>query len=49
MERLIAKGEREVDDIVIFGAGRMGATIAGVLSDARHPRAAGRRESRARA
>jgi trk system potassium uptake protein TrkA len=30
--RLIAKGEREIDDIVIFGAGRMGVTIAGVLS-----------------
>ena len=30
---LIAKGEREVDDIVIFGAGRMGATIATVLHE----------------
>jgi trk system potassium uptake protein TrkA len=28
---LIAKGEREVDDLVIFGAGRMGTTIARVL------------------
>jgi len=28
---LIAKGERQVDDIVIFGAGRMGSTIATVL------------------
>jgi trk system potassium uptake protein len=27
----IAKGEREVDDLVIFGAGRMGTTIARVL------------------
>jgi trk system potassium uptake protein TrkA len=27
----IAKGERQVDDIVVFGAGRMGMTIARVL------------------
>jgi trk system potassium uptake protein TrkA len=27
----IAKGEREIDDMVIFGAGRMGATIARVM------------------
>ena len=30
---LIAQGERQVDDIVIFGAGRMGATIATVLNE----------------
>jgi trk system potassium uptake protein TrkA len=29
----IGKGEREVDDLVIFGAGRMGTTIARVLLD----------------
>jgi trk system potassium uptake protein len=29
--RLIAHGEREVDDLVVFGAGRMGSTIARVL------------------
>jgi trk system potassium uptake protein TrkA len=28
---LIAHGDRQVDDIVVFGAGRMGATIATVL------------------
>jgi trk system potassium uptake protein TrkA len=27
----IAKGEREIDDMVIFGAGRMGTTIASVM------------------
>ena len=31
--RLIAKGDRQIDDIVIFGAGRMGATIATVLHE----------------
>src|SRR5262245_60637818 len=29
--RLIARAEQEVDDLVVFGAGRMGATIARVL------------------
>jgi trk system potassium uptake protein TrkA len=28
---LIARGDRQIDDIVIFGAGRMGATIASVM------------------
>jgi trk system potassium uptake protein TrkA len=31
--RLIARSDQEVDDIVIFGAGRMGSTIARVLLD----------------
>ena len=30
---LIAHDEREIDDIVIFGAGRMGATIASLLNE----------------
>ncbi len=30
---LIAHDEREIDDIVIFGAGRMGTTIASVLNE----------------
>jgi trk system potassium uptake protein len=29
--RLIGRGEKEVDDIVVFGAGQMGSTIARVL------------------
>jgi trk system potassium uptake protein TrkA len=29
--RLIARGKQEVDDLVVFGAGRMGSTIARVL------------------
>ena len=31
--RLIARSEHEVDDLVVFGAGRMGSTIARVLLD----------------
>jgi trk system potassium uptake protein len=31
--RVIARGEQEVDNVVIFGAGRMGSTIARVLLD----------------
>jgi trk system potassium uptake protein TrkA len=29
--RLIARGDQEIDDLVVFGAGRMGSTIARVL------------------
>ena len=40
---IIAHGEQRIDDIVVFGAGRMGTTIARCPARARDPRAARRR------